>query len=76
MILPHQGTPVGRNYSTARIKYSGTAVYPQGCGIIEGIVCGAAIAACLPLCLTNVTCWVGCLGISLFGFCRDCIPGI
>jgi len=76
MILPNPAKPVMRNYSTASIKYDGTGVYPQGCGIFEGIICGAAIAACLPLCGPNIACWSACLGLSLFGFCRDCIPGI
>ncbi|WP_026734975.1 hypothetical protein [Fischerella sp. PCC 9605] len=51
-------------------------VYPQGCGWIKRITCGAAIAACVPLCGPYIPCWIGCLGISLYGFCRDCIPGI
>ena len=61
-----------------------TVVIPQGCGWIKSITCGGAIAGCVVLCTSAClggpvacgACWVGCLGISLYGFCRDCIPDI
>lgn len=59
-----------------------STITPQGCGIIEGIVCGTAIAGATVLCTSACTsgpvacalCFSSALGITLFGFCRDCIP--
>ena len=50
-----------------------TSVIPQGCGFFRWAACGAAVAACVPICSAVIPCYVGCLGISLYGFCRDCI---
>jgi hypothetical protein len=50
-----------------------TTVVPQGCGFFRWLACGAAVGACVPLCGINIPCYVGCLGISIYGFCRDCI---
>src|SRR6266496_750549 len=63
-----------------------TTVTPQGCGWVEGPVCGAIIVGGIGLCTASCLaspelgglpcygCWAAYLG-GLYGFCRDCIPG-
>jgi hypothetical protein len=48
-------------------------VVPAGCGFFRWLACGAAVTACVPLCGVFIPCYVGCLGLSVYGFCRDCI---
>jgi hypothetical protein len=53
----------------------GTSVLPQlPCYGIVRLRCRPLIARCVPRCGTNVFCYVGCLGITYFRFCRNCIP--
>lgn len=60
-------------------------VVPQGCGWLDGILCGGLIAGgivvCTASCLASPAlggfpcwlCWTGFLGFS-YPFCKDCIP--
>lgn len=59
---------------------NGSTVSPQACGFAKNILCNGAIvgcAACLALVPAGpaavIACYAGCLGITLFGFCRDCL---
>lgn len=61
------------NASLWYLSDSRATVSPQGCGFFRWAVCGTAIAACVPLCEAFIPCYVGCLGITTYGFCRDCI---
>jgi hypothetical protein len=58
-----------------------TTAVPQGCGLFQGIFCGAVIAlgsaACLAFCLSGPAPCFGCWTIELGGLyesCKDCIP--
>jgi len=74
------------HYAAARgggfLSNGTTSVLPQGCGWLEGGICGtfiaASTAACIALCLDGgpiacAGCWTTALG-PLFGLCKDCIP--
>ena len=57
---------------------NGTVVSPQGCGPIKNILCNSAALGCgicFPLLAlpAAAACYLGCLGLSLFLFCRDCL---
>lgn len=77
MRLPTQARPVLRRLATAPGRCGG--VTPQGCGIGEGIKCGAEFVGVTAACATVET-GVGvaaCIA-SAIGFvadCHDCITG-
>ena len=59
---------------------NGTAVSPQACGFAKNNLYNGAMigcAACLALVPAGpaavIACYAGCLGVTLFGFCRDCL---
>jgi hypothetical protein len=44
----------------------------QGCAWYEWVICGSAIAACVPICGPNIACYAACLPFGL-GFCAKCV---
>lgn len=74
-----------RQAAPSNILVGNYAVTPQDCGILKKLSCGAAIAGCSALCIDAcifggpaacALCWPTCLGATLYGFCKDCIPDV
>ena len=81
-------TPYVSNYGGTFIGKTAATVTPQGCGLLSGILCGAAVGTvgvvCAASCLAGAAagpgggipcyaCVVGLLGAT-YGFCKDCLP--
>ena len=70
MRLPNQAPPVSRQVDVGRFD---VAVEPSGCGILKGIGCAAALAACGALCVGGPEACIPCFAALGATSCIDCL---